>query len=124
MGVENHNAVIATTWNSSEVERIKAWIETLPTDFASLFAVVPALANCKVTVVMCPDGSKEGWTLSQQGDMLRQQFIEQIKISNYGDGSSPWEWIEVGYGEYGQAVLAGNNHNMYSDAEYLTNNGL
>ena len=61
MGVENNNAVLATTWNESEVERIKEWIETLPTEWAALLAIVPAIVNFKTTIVMCPDGSKEYW---------------------------------------------------------------
>ena len=43
--------------------------------------------------------------------------------SNYSDGSNPWDWIEVGYGEYGQAILRGNNKNCYSDSEYAIEYG-
>lgn len=123
MGVENNNAVIATTWCDLSVEIIKTWVKTLPDDWQSLFAFVPALANGKTTVVLCPDGSKEGWNLSDTGDMLRQQFIDKMTESNYSDGSNPWDWIEVGYGEYGQSILRGNNKNCYSDSEYAIEYG-
>ena len=67
-----------------------------------------------------PDGSKEGWDTSNQGDDLRQRFIEELAKDNFNDGSSPWDWVEVGYGEYGQKVLRGNNKNSYTDEEYAT----
>lgn len=120
MGVENNNAVLATTWNESEVERIKEWIETLPTEWAALFAIVPAIVNFKTTIVMCPDGSKEYWDISNTGNDIRKQFIAELVKADYEDGSSPWDWIEVGYGEFGQKVLFGNNQNCYSDEEYAT----
>ena len=118
MGIENNNAVLATTWDEKDVCLITRWIETLPEDMARLFAVVPAISNGKITVVMCPDGSKEGWDVSNRGDIVREQFIKQLTKGTYDDGSSSWEWIEVGYGEYGQKVLRGNNENLYSEHEY------
>ena len=39
--------------------------------------------------------------------------------ANYDDGSNPWSFVEVGYGEFGQKVLRGNCKNCYDDSEYV-----
>lgn len=118
MGVENNNAVLATTWNDKSLARIEKWISAQPEEWRSLFAVVAAISDGKTTVVLCPDGSKEGGETSNEGDDLRRRFIAELVADDYEDGSSPWEWVEIGYGEYGQKILRGNNTNCYSGAEY------
>lgn len=118
MGVENNECVVATTWNDEAVEKIKAWVMTLNEREQSLFAFVPALINGKTTILLAPDGSKKGWETAKQGEALRNELIEQFAIFGYDDGSNPFDWVEVGYGEYGQKVLRGNNVNCYSDDEY------
>lgn len=120
MGVENNNAVLATTWNDECVLRVTRWIGRQTNDLRGLFAVVPGIAEHKTTIVLCPDGSKEGWEISDRGDDLRQRFIDELAKDDYEDGSSPWDWVEVGYGEYGQKVLRGNNVNYYNNAEHAT----
>lgn len=117
MGVENNNAIIATTRNSEEVARIKEWVEGLES-MKDLFLFGSPQINNKTTVVMVPDGSKEGWTESDAGDNLRSLFIKEIEKANYENGSNPWDFIEVGYGEFGQKVLRGNCKNKYYDSEY------
>jgi len=118
MGVENNNAVIATTWKEEEIERIKSFIDTLDDFHKQLFLVSGEVINGKITIVMVPDGSKEGWEGSEKADAVRTKFIEELKKGNYEDGSSPWDYVEVGYGEFGQKVLRGNCKNRYDDREY------
>ena len=115
MGTMNHNAVIATTWDGKEVERIKKFTEL---NNSALFLFSNEVTNGYITVVLVPDGSKEGWEESDDGDDLRERFIKKLEQANYDDGSNPWDWIEVGFGEYGQKVLGGNCKNMYNDSEY------
>jgi hypothetical protein len=74
--------------------------------------------NGITTIVMVPDGSKEGWPESVVGDLLRNLFIRELEKADYDDGSNPWSFVEVGYGEFGQKVLRGNCENCYSDSEY------
>lgn len=117
MGVENNNAVIATTWSKEEVARIKEWVGLLP-KMKSLFLFGEEEINGKTTVVMVPDGSKEGWSESDDGDELRNSFIKELEKADYDDGSNPWDFVEVGFGEFGQKVLRGNCRNCYRDSEY------
>jgi len=118
MGVENNNAIVATTWSKEEVDRISRFIESLPGEDGKMFVVGPPLINNKTTVVMLPDGSKKGWAESEACDELRDRFVVELEKSNYGDGSNPWDFVEVGFGEFGQKVLRGNCKNMYGDEEY------
>ena len=120
MGIENNEAILATTWNDAAIQKVKAWVGSLPTEEQSLFAFIPALVNNKVTIVLAPDGSKKGnqWSEAEQIAKLRERFIQLLHEFDYMDGSSPFDWIEVGYGEFGQKVLRGNCKNRYSDKEY------
>jgi len=118
MGIENNECVIATTWNNEAVESIKEWIESFHPNYQKLFAILPSLVNKKQTIVLAPDGSKKGWNTAKEGEKLRNMFIEKLKEYDYDDGSNPFDFVEVGYGEFGQKVLRGNCKNMYNDKEY------
>lgn len=118
MGVENNEAVIATTWDERAIVKVQAWIDKLSKVQQSLFSIMPSLVNNKHTVFLAPDGSKKGWPEAKQGETLRNEFIELLYTFNYDDGSNLFNFIEVGYGEYGQKVLRGNCKNHYGDSEY------
>lgn len=120
MGVENNEAIIATTWNDEVINKFLQWQETdiLP-EWRQLFAVIPSITNGKHTIIMAPDGSKKGWDTAKEGEITRDQFIRFLESFNYEDNSSPIDWVEVGYGEFGQKVLRGNCENLYTDSDYL-----
>jgi hypothetical protein len=119
MSVINHNSIIATTLDKKEFERVAKWIENnFSPEVIDLFAFKSSLVNGYQTIVMVPDGSNEGWEESNLADEARNEFIAELEKANFSDGSSPWSYVEVGFGEYGQKVLRGNNHNCYSDAPY------
>jgi len=118
MGVENNECVIATTWNNDAMNVIKEWVLTLNEQDQSLFAFVPSLINAKETLFLAPNGSKKGWEQDKIGEVLRKRLIARLISFNHEDGSNPFDWVEVGYGEYGQTVLQGNCRNMYSDEPY------
>lgn len=118
MGVINHNAVIATTMIDDHASEIEDWIDDLPEEHRDSFAIVPSPTNGYVTVFLAPDGSKEGWGASDSGDKLRAAFIAQLEKYAYEDGSSSWAWVEIGYGEFGQVILRGNNESCYNDLPY------
>lgn len=119
MGVENNECVIAVTWNDKAVKEVKKWVEKfIPTAFQQLFTILPGVVNGKQTIVFAPDGSKKGWQTSAEGERLRNKLIEKLESFNYDDGSNPFDFVEVGFGEFGQKVLRGNCVNCYGDAEY------
>ena len=118
MGVENNECVIATTHDDKVANSVREWVQALPSAHQALFAFLPSLVNAKQTIVLAPDGSKKGWDLAEEGELLRNSFIKKLEEFDFEDGSNPFDFVEVGYGEFGQKVLRGNNTNCYSNAEY------
>ena len=120
MGIENNECIIATTQNSDAVDSIKQWIETLDKDWQKLFIVLPSMVNLNQTIVFAPDGSKKGWGTANIGKKVRDIFIEKIEAFDNADGSNPFDYVEVGFGEYGQKVLRGNCSNKYTNEDYCS----
>lgn len=122
MGVVNHNAMVITTWSDDRASELQAWIDQLSERDQELIIRAGSWVNGLHTFFVAPDGSKEGWDDSDKGDRLRGRIVERLAVDDYGDGSSPWSWVEVGFGEYGQKVLRGNCKNCYGrvvrDADY------
>lgn len=111
MGVINHNAVMATTWCGEEVLKVVKWVGSLHEHQKSLF-----VRHCNdygyTTFVMLPDGNTEGLPHGNNCDIIRRLFIELLESSKYEEGSNPWRYLEVSYGEYGQSIVQGNNVNL------------
>ena len=118
MGVENNECIIATTWNKEAVAEVKRWIDKyVPEGFQLLFHISDCVVNNKQTIIMAPDGSKKGWDVAIEGERIRDMFIKKLESFDYEDGSNPFDFVEVSYGEYGQKVLRGNCDNMYDEEE-------
>ncbi len=118
MGVENNECVIATTWDNKAMNVIKKRVAALNERERSLFAFVPSLANAKETVFLAPTGSKKGWRNDRLGAAMRDELISWFSEFTHNDDSNPFDWVEVGYGEFGQTILRGNCINQYTDAPY------
>lgn len=118
MGFENNECIIATTWDEKSVGTIMEWVKTINPEFQPLFVLVPSIVNGKQTIIMVPDGSKKGWDTAEQGRRLRDEFVKLLKSFDYEDGSNPFDFVEVGYGGFGQKILRGNCENVYGDDEY------
>ncbi len=126
MGTENNECVIATTSNKKAMADLKEYVNALDEPMLgpvrlqvrSLVHFIPGIINGVCTVVVAPDGSNKGWPEADLGDSVRAKIIDRIKSHDYEDGSNPFAWIEVGYGEYGQKILRGNCTNQFNDKEY------
>jgi hypothetical protein len=94
---------------------------------AHRFAVVTAqrLQACEVTeltalstnhyrsFMVAPDGSKEGWATSTDGDVTRSEIIEWLRASN-----GFFSWAEVQYGDDGgDNRLTSHDSNDHSPLE-------
>ncbi len=108
MGTIIHHAVVATTWNDETFAKILKWVKNLPAQERAMFLMSKPKMNGYATVILVPDGSKEGWAESDWGDQLRREFIHILELDKYGDGSSPWDWVEIEFGESGQHIVDGN----------------
>jgi hypothetical protein len=101
MGLIQHHAVVATTWDSVEFAKVHDWVQSLPADEHKYFMFGPGMTNGYRTVVCLPDGSKEGWIESNKGDERRRAFIHAL------GGAYCWYWVEVTFGEVGYSIVQG-----------------
>lgn len=77
---------------------IDGFRDTLPDDWKPLLiGPIPSIVNDTHTLVFLPDGSKEGWGLSDDGDKYREQLAALFSFA-YGDGSSPFGVVHVRFG--------------------------
>lgn len=85
MGYFAHDTVLATSWYS-DCPDIEAFRQTLPEKWRPLvIGPIPGVVNFGQFYAFLPDGSKEGWQDSHDGDKYRQQFIELFKDAKYPD---------------------------------------
>lgn len=98
MGYMKHHAIIVTSWNKIRVSHA---LEKAFTVFGddSVSPLITSPCNEYYSFFVCPDGSKEGWTESADGDLNRAEFIEYLERRHRVDGSSYLDWAEVQYGD-------------------------
>jgi len=105
MGYDRHHIIVVTTYDRKKA--IWAREEALAIfdkemHLAQERIVSPIFIspiNCWGTFFICPDGSNEGWGESDEGDEKRKKFIDWLDSQRYEDGSSPYDWAEVQYGD-------------------------
>jgi hypothetical protein len=101
MGIEQHHAVLASTWDPKSAARLQTYVR----EKKLLVTTREAPINGIVTFVLHPDGSKDGWDESDKGDRVRAELIEFLRTDGrYEDGGSPWMWVEVTRGERGSEI--------------------
>lgn len=88
MGYIKHNAVIAVTIEGYEPD-VEQFRSGLPEEWRPLVVgPIPGVVNGYVSYAFLPDGSKEGWPLSADGDKYRADFMALFDI----------DAIDVGFG--------------------------
>ena len=102
MGHMRHHAIVVSASYGSTIDRAHA-------KAAELGMVVSGIIASPVNKVrsffVAPDGSKEGWSDSDDGDVRRNVLIGWMSQQRYGDGSGPLSWVEVQYGDDEQETL-------------------
>jgi hypothetical protein len=96
MGYMCHHAIIVTTYD--DVKAQEAHTKALELGM-QVSPVIVSHTNGYLTFLISPDGSKEGWETSDQGDRNRKQFIDWMNSKRYSDNSSALMWVEVQYGD-------------------------
>lgn len=91
-----HDAILVTTRDRELFNELLTQVAFLCLLIgASLF---PRSVNGYYTLVVCPDGGKEGEPCSNEGDIQRKKFIEWMESQRCEDGSTSLEWVSVAYG--------------------------
>lgn len=108
MGYIKHHTIVVTTGLDSMMPIAHNKAKEI---FATgVSEIIKSNINGYLSFFVCPDGSKEGWQESTEGDERRKVFVEWIQKQAYEDGSNSLSFVEVFYGEdngYSEIV----NHN-------------
>ena len=110
MGIENNVCIIATTESTAAMEELKSLIEKRMyiSNQRCLLTFTPGLINSSETLFFASSGSKVGWSEYILHEMIRNKLVDMLDSFDYEDGSNPFSWVEVSYGDYGQNILRGN----------------
>ena len=96
MGYIKHHAIIVTVMHEKEVTTIHEKAVELFGEAVS--NIIPSSFGDR-SFFIGPDGSKEGWTASDEGNINRAKFIEYLDTLAYDDKSSYVSYAELYYGE-------------------------
>lgn len=96
MGYIRHHAILVTSWNSEDIGKALAMVLEI---FGDVPSVIESEINGYHSFFIPPDGSKEGWAESDDGDECRNKFINWIKDQAHKDGSNNIRFAEVLYGD-------------------------
>lgn len=89
MGYIAHHAMIVTSYDVDLIEKAHTYAESLGLWPSEIFR---SQVNLYYTFLIPPDGSKEGWPASDDGNDRRERMREFLKAD------SSMEWVEVRYG--------------------------
>ncbi len=103
MGTISHNAILVTYGD-------EVWLQGAAAKARELGCIVLGPSepgtNAYRTLVICPDGSKERWPTSDQGNAQRDAFVAWLAVQS---DEYP-EWVEVRYGELGYRILRSDEY--------------
>src|SRR5262249_44412475 len=96
MGYMRHHAIVVASWKLGLLEAAHAKAESI---FKWVSPISPQMVNRFASFFIPPDGSKEGWDESNEGDVERDRFIEWLNTQRYEDGSTALDFVEVQFGD-------------------------
>ncbi len=109
MGYMVHHAIIVTSEFRDKIMEAHVYAQTV---FIEVSMIIRGTANNSCSFFIPPDGSKEGWNESDDGDNRREKFMAYLRAK---EGLS---WVEVQFGDDD-----GHNHVIRSDADYVPSEG-
>lgn len=72
--------------------------------------IIDSLINKFCSFFISPDGSKEGYDASDDGDRIRKKIVEFLNSLADADGSNSIKFVEVAFGnDEGTATIEANN---------------
>ena len=101
-----HHIVVVTAHDAKLAEDLRKRISELykrnmeaKNGFQLISPIVSSLINNYHTFFIGPDGSKEGYDLSDDGDNIRAKVLELLESYQTDDGTFPVNYVELFYGD-------------------------
>lgn len=96
MGYMRHHAIVVSSWNKELLEQAHDQAMTL---CASVTEITKETVNGYSSFLVAPDGSKEGWDASDEGDVARAKLVKWLDEQRYDDDSTSLDWVEVQFAD-------------------------
>tara|TARA_Y100001963_G_C6559762_1_gene343754 strand:+ start:321 stop:671 length:351 start_codon:yes stop_codon:yes gene_type:complete len=99
MGYTKHHAIIVSGWYQDDVKQahakaIQIFNRAFQNESKSLISdIMPGIMNGYSSFFIAPDGSKEDWPTSDNGDIARKEFLDWILMAD-----KHLDYIEVIFG--------------------------
>jgi hypothetical protein len=111
MGYMRHHAIIVTTFS---LELAGKAHEKAMEIFPIVSEILASKYNGYCSFLIPPDGSKELWLESDEGDKRREIFKKWLLSQLYNDTSSPYSWVEIQYhDDDGETKIIDYDENYY-----------
>ncbi|TAG58803.1 MAG: hypothetical protein EAZ27_01280 [Cytophagales bacterium] len=101
-----HHTIIITVKDFKTAEKIKNEISILfkknmeaKNGFELVSPIIPGLINNYYSFFISPDGSKEGYDLSDDGDKIREKTIKLLDKYLMSDSMLELNYVELYYGD-------------------------
>lgn len=110
MGYIKHNAIVVTGSMHDSHKLHKAYDKARELfGYNGVSDILQSPLNNYISFFIAPDGSKEGWDDSNEGDSKRKQLADYIDSLAYGDGSTSVQFVDVSYDEEHEAEVERTN---------------
>jgi hypothetical protein len=97
MGYFRHHAIVVTSWNEAHIRRAHHEAEQRFQDTAAWVSPLSETGvNGYHSFFVAPDGSKEWWPESDQGDKTRAAFLDWLR-----DDDGYYSYAEIQFGDEG-----------------------
>lgn len=111
MGYVRHNAIIVTGDSYPEAQKkfLEVYVKAKELFGELVSPVIPSPTNGYQTFMIVPDGSKEGWDVSDEHDVKRHVLADFVDSVAYEDSSNPIQFVDVGFDECYEAKVDRTN---------------
>lgn len=100
-----HHAILITTRHRKFIEELRLKAKEFflkgmqaKTGHSLVGEITPSIIGDFYTMVIFPDGSKEGYETSEEADNIRGKIIASIKELNQKAGNQELSFVEISYG--------------------------
>ncbi len=112
-----HHAIIVTCNDKESLELVRSEVMRLYKSIMEakngeqlVSPIIESLINKFCSFFIAPDGSKEGYDASDDGDKVRKKIVEFLRSLAETDGTCPIKFVEVFFGSDGGLASIENNN--------------